>query len=195
MNDTKRRLNEYLFYEMGFDAEDHDSEPSEDWPFKLTFVGKIELDSYTEIVFSFEDDETYFAFAGRSLSFLPAGRMNLDDLRHQLVGSSWIASQDPVSLEQSLPGEADVPSGLERRATLEEMARAAHPLSDSASVLEGLYLRKSRKYLALVCAGSKHNATVFGTELKVVDVPFPQISACRRLSAVIGRLIEQRGTL
>ena len=190
MEDLKERLNEYLFFEFGYDLGEEGSTPTSDWPFQLDFVGKVVLESKTVMVFQFEDDKPYYAFAGIPLNFMPVGNMSLEDLRHQFLGSDWIASSRPVSLQESLPTESDVPSGIERRAELEALSRRAFPAAENVAILEGLYLRKTGGYVVLASADDGEHAAVAGTTIAPIDAPFPSVSAWRRLSVVIGRMIE-----
>ena len=119
MEDLRKSLNEYLFHEFALDLEADESKVSETWPFELREVGRAAI----LIVFEFEDDQPYFALAGRSLNFLPKAGMTFDDLVLQDAGSRWIGARDPIDLSMSKPGDDAIPSGLERRRALEELAQ------------------------------------------------------------------------
>ena len=64
MSDPRTVLNEYLFYEFGYEEEQ--TRISVSWPFELKLVGMIDgID-----VYEFVDDEPYYAFDHGALSFL-----------------------------------------------------------------------------------------------------------------------------
>lgn len=116
--------------------------------------------------------------------------MTIDDLALQFLGSEWIAAQDPLSLEESRPGDDSIPSGIERQRALEELGR--HATGDPrAEVMEGLFLRKSRRYLGLFRAPNELEAVVVG-----LDTPFSvghdRCSAWRRLAWGVGQWIKSQ---
>ena len=137
MGSIERELNEYLFLEFGMEEEE--TSISETWPFMLRRVGEIGV----RVIFEFDDDdEPYFAIGGPCLEVLPKNGMTIDDLALQFVGSEWIAAKDPVSLEESRPGDDSIPSGIERLRALEELKK--HATGDPrAEILSGLFLRNS----------------------------------------------------
>ena len=188
--DLRKRLNEYLFYEFGLDAEAAESRVSETWPFELREVGR----TADLIAFEFEDDQAYFALAGPSLNYLPKAGMTFDDLVLQHAGARWIGARDPVDLSMSKPGDDAVPSGLERRRALEELGAKALP-GQQVEILEGLFLRTDRRYVALFKGSLSKEATVVGIpgSPTVVVVGFPDASASRRLAWAVGRWIEAPG--
>ena len=105
MQDLRKGLNEYLFHEFGLDVEADESKVSATWPFELREVGR----AADLIVFEFEDDQPYFALAGRSLNFLSKAGMTFDDLVLQDAGSRWIGARDPIHLSMSKPGTPPFP--------------------------------------------------------------------------------------
>ncbi len=183
MESIERDLNEYLFHEFGM--EEGDAAISETSPFSLRRLGEIG----TSIIFEFEDDdEPYFAIGGPCLDFLPKAGMTIEDLALQFVGSEWIAAQHPVSLEESRPGDDSVPSGLERLRALEELGR--HATGDPrAEVLEGLFLRSSRRYLGLFRIPNEVEAVVGGLNTPI-RVGHDRCSAWRRLAWGVGQWIR-----
>ncbi len=182
MDSLKRDLNKYLFYEFGMDGDE--SSISETWPFTLRPVGNIE----GRTVLEFDDDEPFFALAGSSFNFLPKQGMSVDDLALQFVGSDWIAAQDPVSLEESRPGDDSVPSGIERRRVLAELGSHATQVP-RAEVLEGLFLRSGRRYLGLFGVPNELEAVVGGLDTPI-RVGHARCSAWRRLAWGVGQWIR-----
>jgi hypothetical protein len=189
VEDLRKSLNEYLFYEFGLDLEADQSKLSDTWPFELREVGRAD----DLIVFEFEDDEPYFALAGPSLNFLPKAGMTFDDLVLQHAGSRWIGVRDPVDLTMSRPGDDAVPSGLERRRALKELGERLLP-GQHVEILEGLFLRTDQRYLALFrVAGAAEAIAVGIPSSSTIAVGFPEASAWRRLAWAVGRSIRGSG--
>jgi hypothetical protein len=186
MEDLRRSLNEYLFYEFAMDLDADESKVSETWPFVLREVGRAP----DLIVFEFEDDQPYFAMAAPSLNFLPKAGMTFDDVLLQHSGSRWIGARDPIDLSTSRPGDDAVPSNLERRRSLEQLGARALP-GQEVEILEGLFLRTERRYLALVRAAGATNAVVGGVASSPnIVVGFPDASSWRRLAWAVGRWLR-----
>lgn len=179
MSSIEFDLNHYLYLEFGFDEED-ESRVSESWPFELRKIADLEDGP----IFEFDDDEPFFALAAGPLNFLPKAGMDLAALLLQMKGSRWIASRDPVDLEFSRPGDAAVPSGLERRRVLELMGHSLLP-GRSVEILEGLWLKTEQRYLGLFQAAGESDAIVGGLPSQVV-VAFPEASDWRRLAWGVG---------
>jgi hypothetical protein len=179
MENLQRSLNEYLFHEFAVDGDE--SLISETWPFNLRHLGQAQ----ELTVFEFDDDEPYFALAGRSLDFMPKAGMTFEDLVLQHSGSSWVGTRDPVDLAMSMPGEPSVPSTLERRRALETLG--ADALSGTqAEIMEGLFLRREGQYLGLFRLPGEHDAVVAGLSSTPIHVSFPQASSWRRLAWGVG---------
>ena len=186
MEDIRKSVNEYLFYEFAVDLEADESRVSPTWPFELHEVGR----AANLIVFEFEDDEPYFALAGPSLDYLPKAGMAFDDLVLQVAGSKWIAGRDPIDLSMSKPGDDAVPSGLERRRVVEELGAKTLP-GQKVEILEGLFLRTDRRYLALFQGSGTAEATAVGVPSSPsIAVGFPDASSWRRLAWAVGRSIR-----
>jgi len=186
VEDLRKSLNEYLFHEFSLDTEADESKVSETWPFELREVGR----AADLIVFEFEDEQPYFALAGRSLSYLPKAGMTFDDLVLQDAGSKWIGARDPIDLSTSTPGDDAVPSGLERRRALEELGAKTLP-GQQIEILQGLFLRTDHRYLALFAGAAAAEAIAVGiTSSRNVVVGFPDASAWRRLAWAVGRSIR-----
>jgi len=183
MENLQKSLNDYLFYEL--DVEGDESLISETWPFNLRLIG--EAPGLT--VFEFDDDEPYFALAGKSLDFMTKAGMTFEDLVLQHHGASWIADRDPVDLAMSILCEPSVPSALERRRALE--ALGADALSGRpAEILEGLFLRRERQYLGLFGLPGESDAFVVGLSPTPINVSFPNASVWRRLAWGVGMWLQ-----
>jgi hypothetical protein len=139
---SERDLNEYLFFEFGFDLKEDESRISESWPFELRKIAELQDGP----LFEFDDNEPFFAFVGGGFNFLPKAGMDITALRLQIAGCRWIGSRDPVGLDVSMPGDPSVPSGLERRRALEILGQEL-VLGQDGEILEGLFLRAERRYL------------------------------------------------
>jgi hypothetical protein len=187
MSDRKM-INEYLFYEFGYDLQRDPSSVADDWPFELQIIGTIHSTGGEIEVFEFiANDEVYFALSGSTLAFYPAAGMTLKDLQLQHDGAAWVAYQDPIDLATSRIGDDLVPSAVERRTTIEELAANA---CGSPHVLEGLYLRRIGSYLALVEDMHTGNVVIVGSGLEPHAVAFPQASSWRRLALGVGEMLR-----
>lgn len=121
MGETRRDLNAYLFYELGFDGEHDESEVREDWPFVLVVAGNPGGVPVYEIEV---DGERHFVTENPTAVF-PAAGMSLDHLELVWAGMAWIRTRDPIGLETSAIGYDDVPPGIERRRACEALADGA----------------------------------------------------------------------
>lgn len=186
MDDLKIQLNEYLFRE--FDVDGDEANVSEDWPFALNRV----LDTPDLTVFEFHADEAYFALADTSLNFMPQAGMTVDDLLLQQRGAEWIGARDPVGLSVVRLGDPDVPPTPERRRQLEALTATTLP-GETVKILEGLFLGREQRYLALL-AGSAADAVIAGLPGPRIVVSFPQASAWRRLAWGVGHWLKQQGS-
>lgn len=159
--DIKRELNEYLAAEYGFDSDD-DPAPSEDWPFELEYIGMRGSSMYFE--YYDESGHCYAAYDKGPYASFASNGMTFDDLDVEHRGSEWIDDQDPVNLDTALVDEINpVPRLHERRTAIEAMARDALGEDGEIEILEGLYLRKNRRYLALVSKAEGGEGMIVGT--------------------------------
>ena len=111
--------------------------------------------------------------------------MTFEDMVLQHSGASWIDARDPVDLALSMLGEASVPSALERRRALE--ALGAEALSGKqVKILEGLFLRRERRYLGLFSLPGESDAFVVGISPTPINVSFSEASVWRRLAWGVG---------
>lgn len=172
-------LNEYLFHAFGVEGDE--GSVSATWPFTFQSVGEVAGRS----TFAFEaDGQPYFAYVGPTMGFLRAAGMSPSDLALQWAGSDWIGARSPVTLKESRPGDASVPSLLERTDRLRRSASAALGVADP-EVLEGLFLRATGGTLGLARAPGAEMAVVVGLDRRV-EVGFPRCSAWRRLAWGVG---------
>jgi hypothetical protein len=190
----RRELNEYLVAELGLDDEEdgsgRSSKATKTWPFDLQDAGILDVAGRSLHVFLFEHDEPHFALAGETLSFYPRAGMAVPDLILQEEGAAWIAARDPVDLATSRMDDSRVPSALERRAHLEALASELPAAAGGVRLLEGLYLAKSRTFLALVECTSTQEVFAVGTSFAAMRADFPNASAWRRLAHAIGRSLR-----
>jgi hypothetical protein len=188
----KRTINEYLFYEFGYDLQQPTLPISDDWPFELQRFGTIHLATGETEVYEFTaNGEAYFALSGAAVVFFVPAGLSLEDLELEQNGTWWITQQDPVGLATSCIGDESIPSVSERRTAIEELGAAARI---SPHILEGLYLRKRGTYLALLQDRHAGKEIVVGTGLEPYSATFPGASAWRRLCVGIGKMLKD-GTL
>jgi hypothetical protein len=85
---TKRDINEYLFWEFGFDLHADVVQVSEEWPFDLSSAGTLSLpDGRMDVLEFSHENESYFVLDGpHALSFVKAAGMTLEDVRIQEMG-------------------------------------------------------------------------------------------------------------
>jgi hypothetical protein len=188
----KKTVNEYLFYEFGYDLRHDPSAITDDWPFELQTSGTIRsTKGEIEVLEFVANGETYFVLHGNTLSFYPAAGMTLEDLRVQQEGAVWITRQDPIDLATSRLGDDTVPPVAERQTALESLANIA---CASPRIFEGLYLRMVGAYLALVEDTTTGTEFIIGSDFEPRAVGFPQASSWRRLAIGVGKMLED-GTL
>ncbi len=182
---TKKDINEYLYYEFG--TEGDESYISEEWPFHLHLVGSLTLRGERTDFYEFTDGEMdYYAQEG---FFFPKAGMTLEDLLLQDLGQQWIGGQNPVDLNTAIIGDDRVPRMIDRRRNIEALARKALGESAVFNIAEGLFLRQTSSYLALLETSAEGNAVVVGTNLNPITVGFPEASTYRRLSYALGKLL------
>lgn len=189
MSSLEIEINEYLFWEFGFDSgEGEEARISKDWPFVLRRIGDWE----DGVVYEFDHNEPFFMYVGTAgsttLMSMPKAGMTLEDLKTQEDGSEWIGSRDPVDLDTHRLGDSAVPPGLERQKALEQLARDA--CGAQATVLEGLFLVEEQCYVALVGPRGANQAFVVGLTAEPLAVGFPEASKWRRLAWGVGRSLE-----
>lgn len=187
----KRQINEFLYREFAMDTEGEAKEKiSEEWPFELEEMGTFDIDEARVDVFRFDSNgETYYALGEPRLRYFPAGKFDLGALKLELMGSSWIENRGPVDLNTSCEEHEFVPRLPERRERILEIARRLRS-DQEPTILEGLFLKQGREYLALVCFEDEDVAHIVGDRITLRNIPYPEASPRRRLSLGIGRLIE-----
>jgi hypothetical protein len=192
---ARRELNQYLFYEFGGQDEEDAALISDDWPYKLAFLGRINSGDGELEVYEFSSDgEPYFALYGQVLDCFPTQSMTVEDLQRQKTGAAWIADGEPIDLDTSIIGDPSVPPVPHRRAAILELAQLGGIISTEPRILEGLYLRRRGTYLALVEASEGGDALIVGDGIRSERVGSPEVSPWRRLAVAVGSLLE-RGLL
>jgi hypothetical protein len=188
-------INRYLFHEFGFDI-DREGYPVDDacvtdrWPFVLQYVGTIRHSDLLQTVFTFRSGPTpYFVLWGTHATSYPCAGMSFQDVERQVQGSTWIHQQDPISLATSRIGDPTVPPTMIRRAAIESLVAHARNHLFHVRILEGLFLRQSQHYLALVEDEAVHETVVLGTAIPAQVVGFPEAAAWRRLAVHVGELL------
>lgn len=182
----KQHINQYLFYEFGFDIESDEDETqvSENSPFELHVTEDPEVYEFTH------QKNTYYAVTTPSLAFYPTADMTVTDLKIQQLGANWIGTQDPVNLESVRLGDAHIPSVAERRTAIEELGSSILGSHRHFQIVEGLFLASIQQYLALVADERSGEIFAIGSVIKTQPVSFPKASAWRRLAFAIGKLLQ-----
>lgn len=184
-----KNYNQYLYFEFGWFDEDEESRISEDWPYKISPVAELEVNrTQTKILEFQENEETYYLVDGDSLNFYQKDGLSLKTLRMLLEGSSWIGEKDPVDLNTMDKRDPGIPSIPQRKDYLFRLWEEY--FGDKKMLIhEGLYLKKTKKYVALGVHQHDQKVNVFGDGIIVRNVPFETLSASKRLSIAIGKLI------
>jgi hypothetical protein len=188
---VKQRLNEYLLMEFGIDSNGGARPATDDWPFALTPAGRIGADSGDPDVYIFQIEEPYYALCVGALHCYPVAGMSLADLKMQFSGAAWLATQEPIDLSTSATGLLGVPSIPERREAITSLVISAYDTGTGFRILEGLYLRKTLRFYALIELVESHKSVLVGTGIAPLEIGFPKASSWRRLSYAIGLCLQQ----
>jgi hypothetical protein len=187
---VRKEINEYLFYEFGFDVDHEESLVSDEWPYKLSYLGELNLPNESIKVFEFEDSgEELLALSGNRLSYYPRKGMNLEELYFQTIGSEWIGSHQPVGLDTTRIGYEGFPTVRDRRLIIENIAMESCSLAEPPKILEGLYLESTGNYLALIKPIDQEKRIVVGTGLVPIVVENEELPTWRCLSLQRGKKI------
>lgn len=188
---TLREINEYLFHEFDdFGPDDDESYVSDDWPFNLQFVGSFTSPYGERRVYQFSrEGEAYYVIDGYYLTFDPAAGLSLIDLRLEEIGSVWIGEQEPIDLDTVQIGDENVPPLPVRRAAIQQIADSAIGQEGEVKILEGLFLRRSRRYLALI-EGPTGEVFIVTTGMSALPAPNVDVWPHRRLALGVGALVE-----
>jgi hypothetical protein len=191
---VKQKINEYLIMEFGVDSDGGTRPATDDWPFALTPAGRIGAGSGDPDVYIFQLEEPYYALSVGALHCYPVAGMSVEDLATQFAGASWLATQEPIDLSTSATGLLAVPSIPERREAITSLVTTAYDTQTGFRILEGLYLRKTFRYYALVELVDTHQSMMIGTGIAPLEIGFPMASSWRRLSYAVGSSL-QKGVL
>ncbi len=188
---VKQKLNDYLIMEFGVDTGGGVRPATDSWPFELTPVGRIASGTGNPDVYTFQLEEPYYALTVGTMHCYPVAGMLLENLKLQFSGASWLAIQEPIDLSTSATGLLGIPSIPERREAITSLVTTAYSTETSFRILEGLYLRKTIRYYALVELTESHRTMMVGTGIIPLEVGFPAASSWRRLSYAVGLLLQQ----
>ena len=189
---VKEEINEYLFYEFGFEEDNDESLVSEVFPYSLTYLGDLNFKNRNIKVYEFlDDDESNFVLYGGGISTFKKGGMSLQDLHYQLCGQSWIGEKSPIDLNTSKIGYENIPPINIRRGIIEELSTGIYVLKDSLIILEGLFLIDEQKYLALIEDANNKHKFIVGTDISPELIELNNLSPWRILSWGIGKMIEE----
>jgi len=188
---TEKEVNEYLFYEFGYDIKEEDEgKISNNWPFELKYIDEISLNNETIRIYKFVNDgEDYYALNGRVLTYLPVSDIDTKHLKYQLMGQDWLTQRNPISLEYSILDDPAVPSRKDRIRSIKKLCEKVK--GQKCDILEGLFFRDNKKYLSLIQFEGEYNAYIIGTDIILRNIPFPNVSSWRRLAIGIGLLVSK----
>jgi hypothetical protein len=186
----KQKLNQFLIAEFGIDSEGGQRMGTDSWPFVLIPVGRISPGEGEPDVFRFELEEPYFVMDIGTLQCYPAAGMKLEDLREQFSGAGWLAVREPIDLSTSATGLLGVPSIPERREAITSMVTGVFGTEARFKILECLYLRKPKRYFALVEMSDSKKVFLIGNGIAPMEMAFPKASSWRRLAIGVGRCLR-----
>jgi hypothetical protein len=188
---VQQKLNEYLLMEFGIDSDGGTRLATKDWPFELTPAGRIADGPGVPDVYIFQLEEPYYALCVGALHCYPVAEMSVEALKTQFSGAGWLATQEPIDLSTSATGLLGIPSIPERREAITSLVTTAYDTETSFHILEGLYLRKTIRYYALVELSESHKTVLIGTGITPVEINFPLASSWRRLAYAVGLCLQQ----
>ena len=188
MMEDKEELNEYLFFEFGLEGDQ--SSVSEDWPFKLNYFATIRQRGEEISVYVFEAESEGFFAISPNCDFYPIAGMTAHDLQLQMNGSAWVGAREPITLETVFLGDDSVPSTKQRQAIISQLADKVLAEHRFYEILEGLFLKSTGMYVALIETGEK-DGIVLSDRFDPRRVGFPEASPWRRLSFGIGELLSE----
>jgi hypothetical protein len=181
---TKRDINLYLFYEFGLADDEDEAKVSDVWPFVLH-------ETSDPTIYEFSDGhETYFLATRAALAFYPAAGMTITDLQVQQQGARWIGARDPIDLETSRLGIGQSPPVAARRMAIEELIVYAFGSGRSFRIIEGLFLLREQRYIALIEDDETKQSFIIGNDTPPQSVGFPEASPWRRLAVGVGEMLR-----
>lgn len=186
-----KEYNKYLFFEFGFDVEGYsESEVSKAWPFGLTFLESTEIFGVPTALYEFSDqDVEYVLVDGSSLGFHKKDGLTIDELKRQLLGAAWLGKRHPVKLNSPRIDYQRIPSVPEREKCIQALWEKHFP-DESMRILEGLYLQRSKEYIALIESITSDVTAIIGNQIVFTDVQWKQLPVWRRLALGIGTLLQ-----
>lgn len=190
---SKHEINEYLFYEFGFDLTEDESVVSDNYPYELNHIADIKLPNKANLtVFEFyerlENEEFFVLINDNHLSIVEKNGLNVDDLVFIEVGSSWIGENEPIDLSTTRIGDDKIPPLNERKTSIEKMI--ANFGIKNFQVLEGLYLTRLEKYITLLKNNDTEEILIIRNDFSPFKVELPNVnSKSRLLSWGIGKML------
>ena len=186
----EKEINEYLFYEFGYDLKEEEGKISSNWPFELKYIDEIFLNSGTIKIYKFaHDGEDYYAFNGRVLDYLPVSGIDTKYLKYQLIGQDWLRQRNPIDLTYSILCDPAIPSIKNRIRAITKLCEKVK--RQEFDILEGLFFRDNKKYLSLIQYKGEDNAYIIGNDIIYRNIPFPNMLSSQRLAIGIGMLISK----
>ncbi len=185
-NSDKANINDYLFFELGFDINPNYNENliSESYPLTLE-------DTTNPSIFTFlYNDIPYYAITNAGLVIMPKHDLTIEDLQWIRLGARWIGKYHAISLNSSKIGDERVPSFSERYTSIQRLGETFLRVN-TFQILEGLFLVKTQTYLALIQLPDSDEAVALGTNLPARIIKHPHSSSHRRLSLAIGQAISE----
>lgn len=164
---------------------------SGNWPFQLREVQNVAVAGADARVFTFSDGHNlYFVQAGRSLSFWIDDDMSAKNLRLHMLGEKWIAERAAIDLSSVRHGQGGVPSPVERRKAIEDLALLMIGDVCRVLLLEGLFFPVEKRYLALVEDLDTGCAYALGSDIEPHRVKASDAAPWRRLYIVTGEMLQ-----
>ncbi len=164
---------------------------SDDWPFQLVSAGSFEVNDICTEVYKFSVfNEHYFITAGANLYLVPVLDFDISTLKQEFIGSSWITSQDFVTMAPTGESEAGIPTLEKRYEQITELALKLRP-GEHPDILEGLYFTEKKKYVVLVRYGKEKIAQLISSDLLNINIAHSTALPFRRTCIGIGQCIEK----
>jgi hypothetical protein len=184
-----KNFNEYLFYEMGFDTDFSEDQITENWPFTFSLFCTISYKTIQMNIYEFTDEEIHYLITDSPFSFMEKKSLTKNKLELFYIGSDWIGSNDPLGLEVAKIGYENIPDQNERRQCIKELIN--QKIGDQEyQLIEGLYMQKSKEYLAAIALNNQENLHLIGSRIYLRNIPLIDLPIHMRISIGIGQLVK-----
>tara|TARA_B100001093_G_C26562053_1_gene899097 strand:+ start:35 stop:652 length:618 start_codon:yes stop_codon:yes gene_type:complete len=181
-------FNNYLFFEFGWFEEGDESQISEVWPYTFEKLDSFQIDGVKTDIYKFTEDEDYYLIDDNSLNFISSENLSINYLKLYLLGSAWIGFQKPIDLNTMDKRDPIIPSIPHRKECLKKIWTKYFDCD--YIICEGLFLKKTQRYLGLGQRQDNKKMMVFGDGIIVRNIPFEDLSYSKRLSIGIGKLLN-----